>query len=181
MTPRVPGGPDAAPSFLHFDHHDLNGDDRVINQKPKAEDQCAERDAIKYSSGQKHNDEDRRQRQRNGRRHNDSYAPAKADDANEHHDSQSNKELQHELIHRFADVHCLVRHFAEGDASRQVGGNLLLFGNKGFAQIQTVPALLHHDAEEECRLAIMTDKESCGIFVPALHIGNIRELKGASG
>src|SRR6266496_75254 len=31
MTPRVPGGPDAAPSFLHFDHHDLDGDDCVIN------------------------------------------------------------------------------------------------------------------------------------------------------
>src|SRR6266496_5470854 len=67
MTPRVPGGPDAAPSFLHFDHHDLDGDDRVINQKPKAEDQCAERDAIKYSSGQKHNDEFFRQLQRTPR------------------------------------------------------------------------------------------------------------------
>src|SRR5204863_9983047 len=139
MTPRVPGSPDAAPSFLHFDHHDLNGDDRVINQKPKAEDQCAERDAIKYSSGQKHNDEDRRQRQRNGRRHNDSYAPAKADDANEYHDSQSIKELQHELIDRFTDVYCLIRHFAEADANRQVSGNLLLFGNEGFAQVKTVP------------------------------------------
>src|SRR5207302_3698655 len=181
MTPGIPSSLYAVPPFFHFDHHDLDGDDRVINQKAKTEDQSAERYAIKHSSSEKHDDEDGRQRQRNGRRHNDSYAPAKADDANEHHDSQSNKELQHELIHRFADVHCLVSHFAEGDASRQVGGNLLLFGNKGFAQVQTVPALLHHDAEEECRLAIMTDKESCGIFVSALHISNIRQLKGASG
>src|SRR5438067_11135268 len=45
MAPRVPGGPDAVPPFLHFDHHDLNGDDRVINQQAKAEDQSSERDA----------------------------------------------------------------------------------------------------------------------------------------
>src|SRR6266699_5472784 len=44
VTPRVPGGPNAVPPFLHFDHHDLDGDDRVVNQKTKAEDQRAERD-----------------------------------------------------------------------------------------------------------------------------------------
>src|SRR5437016_14370151 len=38
MTPCVPGGPDTVPSFLHFAHHDLDGDDRVINQKAKTED-----------------------------------------------------------------------------------------------------------------------------------------------
>src|SRR5207253_8454844 len=111
--------------------------------------------------------------------YNDSYAPAKADDANEHHDGKSNKKLQHELIHCFADVYGLIRYFAEADACRQVGGNLLLFGNKGFAEVQTVPALLHHDAEKQGRLAIMADKKSRGVFVSALHIGNIRELQGA--
>src|SRR5213594_4566839 len=176
MTPRVARGPDAVPPFLHFDHHDLDGDDRVINQKAKAEDQSAERDAIKHSSGEKHDDEDRRQRQRNGCCHNDSYTPTEADDTNEHHDGKSNKELQHELIHCFADVYGLIRYFAEADACRQVGGNLLLFGNKGFAEVQTVPALLHHDAEKQGRLAIMADKKSRGVFVSALHIGNIREL-----
>ena len=120
-------------------------------------------------------------RQRNGRCHNDSYAPTEADDANDHHDGKSDKELQHELIHGFADVYCLIRHFAETDACRQVGGNLLLFGNKGFAEVQTVPALLHHDAEKQGRLAIMTNKKGCGIFVSALYIGNIRELESAPG
>ena len=33
MTPCVSGGPDAVPPFLHLDHHDLDGDDRVINQE----------------------------------------------------------------------------------------------------------------------------------------------------
>src|SRR6266702_4475066 len=51
MTPCVSGGADAVPSFLHFDHHDLDGDDRVIHQKPKAQDESAKRDAIEYSSG----------------------------------------------------------------------------------------------------------------------------------
>src|SRR5882724_4711102 len=89
---------------------------------------------------------------------------------------KSNKELQHELIHCFADVYGLIRYFAEADACRQVGGNLLLFGNKGFAEVQTVPTLLHHDAEKQGLLAIMADKKSRGVFVSALHIGNIREL-----
>src|SRR6185437_15443401 len=96
MTPRVARCLDATPTFLHFDHHDLDGDDRVVNQKAKAEDESAERDAIKYSSGQKHDDEDGRQSQRNGRCHNDSNAPAEAEDANDHHDGKSNEELQHE-------------------------------------------------------------------------------------
>src|SRR6266536_1160930 len=181
MTPCVSGGPDAVPPFLHFDHHDLDGDDRVINQKAKAEDQSAERDAIEYSSGQKHDDKDGRQRQRNGRCHNDSFAPTEADNANDHHDGKSDKELQHELIHCFADVYCLIRHFAEADTYGQVGGNLLLFGNKSFAEVQTVPALLHHDAEKQGRLAIMTNKKGCGIFVSALYIGNIRKLYGPPG
>src|SRR5205809_325866 len=50
MTPCVPGGPDAVPPFFHFDHHDLDGDDRIVNKKAKAENQSAERDAIKHSS-----------------------------------------------------------------------------------------------------------------------------------
>src|SRR5947207_13451286 len=179
MTPCVPGGPDAVPPFFHFDHHDLDGDDRVINQKAKTEDQSAERYAIKHSSSEKHDDEDGGQRQRNRRCHNDSYAPAKADDANEHHDGKSNKELQHELIHCFTDVHRLIGHFAEADTCWQVGGDLLLFGNKGFAEVETVPALLHHDAEKQGWLAVMADKKSCGIFVSTLHIGNIRQLEGA--
>src|SRR5438552_10481823 len=176
MTPRVPRGFYAVPAFLHFDHHDLDRDDCVINKKAKAEDQSAECDAIEYSSGQKHDDEDRRQGQRNRGRYNDSYAPAKADDANDHHDGKRDEELQHELIHRFADVHCLVRYFAEGDAYREVGRNLFLFSNKGFAKVQTVPALLHHDAEKQGWLAIMTNKKGCRIFVSALYIGNIRQL-----
>src|SRR5207245_2608095 len=167
MTPCVPGGPDAVPPFLHFDHHDLDGDNRIVNKKAKAEDESAERDAIKYSSGQKHDDEDGRQCQRNGRCHYDSYTPTEADDANEHHDGKSNKELQHELIHCFTDVHRLIGHFAEADTCGQVGGDLLLFGNKGFAEVETVPALLHHDAEKQGRLAVMADKKSCGIFVSA--------------
>src|SRR5437773_4446333 len=91
MTPGIPSSLYAVPPFFHFDHHDLDGDDRVINQKAKTEDQSAERYAIKHSSSEKHDDEDGRQRQRNGRCHNDSYAPAKADDANEHHDGKRDR------------------------------------------------------------------------------------------
>src|SRR5437016_6113696 len=60
MTPCVPRGFYAVPAFLHFDHHDLDGDDRVINQKTKAQDQSAERNAIEHSSREKHDDEDGR-------------------------------------------------------------------------------------------------------------------------
>src|SRR5438034_610740 len=179
MAPRIAGSLYPAPPLLHLDHHDLDGDDRVVNQKTKAEDQRAECDAIKYSSGQKHDDEDGRQCQRNGRCHYDSYTPTEADDANEHHDGKSNKELQHELIHCFTDVHRLIGHFAEADTCWQVGGDLLLFGNKGFAEVETVPALLHHDAEKQGWLAVMADKKSCGIFVSTLHIGNIGQLEGS--
>src|SRR5436309_272025 len=38
------------------------------------------------------------------------------------------------------------------------------------------PPLLHHDAQEQGGLAIMADKKSCGIFVAALHVGNVRQL-----
>src|SRR5439155_16387774 len=154
----------------HLDHHDLDGDDRVVNQKAKTQDKSTERDAIKYSSGQEHDDEDSRQRQRNGGCHHDPYSPTEAEDANEHHDGKSNKELQHELIHCLADVYCLVCHFAEADACREALGDLLLFCNKGLAKVQSVPALLHHDAEKQGGLAIMTNKKGCGIFVSALHI-----------
>jgi hypothetical protein len=86
MAPCISGGPDAVPPFLHFDHHDLDGDDRVINQQPETQDQRAERDAIEYPSGTKHDHEDTSQGQRNGRCHNESFAPTQADKANNHDD-----------------------------------------------------------------------------------------------
>src|SRR5882757_7191244 len=57
----------------------------------------------KYPSGGKHDDEDACQGQRNGCCHNESFAPTKADESNDHDDCKSHKELQHELIHCFAD------------------------------------------------------------------------------
>src|SRR5439155_20683725 len=91
MTPCVSGGPDAVPPFLHFDHHDLDGDDRVIHQKAKPQDEGAERDAIEHSSGYKHDDEDGCERQRNGGCDNDAYAPTEADNANDHDEGKSDK------------------------------------------------------------------------------------------
>src|SRR5437867_11670168 len=44
MTPRVPGGLYAAPPFPHFDYHDLDRDDRVINQNTMSADTSAERE-----------------------------------------------------------------------------------------------------------------------------------------
>src|SRR5438046_10246143 len=53
MTPCVPGGPDAVPPFFHFDHHDLDGDDRIVNKKDRAANKRAQRDAIISSSVQR--------------------------------------------------------------------------------------------------------------------------------
>src|SRR5205085_668062 len=81
----------------------------------------------------------------------------------DHDDGKRDKELQHELIHCFADVYSLVRYFAEGDACRKVSGDLLLFGNQRFAKVETVPSFFHHDAEQQRLLAVMTNKKVCGI------------------
>src|SRR6185312_15807393 len=53
-------------------------------------------------------------------------------------------------------------------------GDLLI---QRLAQIQAVPTVTHHNAKQQCRLAIVADQESRRIFVTPLHLGDIRQLE----
>ena len=53
--------------------------------------------------------------------------------------------------------------------------NLLLFELERTAEIQPVPAVLHHDAKYQRGFAIVTDQECRRVFVTAFDLGDVRK------
>ena len=62
---------------------DLDGDDGVVDQQAERQDQGAECDPVEHPPGVQHDDENRRQGQRNRSRHDDPDAPAEAQQTDE--------------------------------------------------------------------------------------------------
>ncbi len=45
------------------------------------------------------------------------------------------------------------------------------------AQVQTVPAVAHHDAQQQGRLPLIADQKGRGVFIAALHCRHILKLQ----
>ena len=100
MAPRIGGRLDAVHTFFHFHDHHLDGDDGVVHEKTKRQDEGAERDAIEEPVGFQHDEEHDGKRQRDGSRHDDADPPAEAEQAHQQHHSERHRELHHEFVNR---------------------------------------------------------------------------------
>ena len=89
--------------------------------------------------------------------------------------AKGDEELQHELADSLPNVHRLVDNLRESHARGQCARDLLLFRIQRSAQIQSVPTVLHHDAEYQRGLAIVTDQEGRRVFVTTFDLGDIRK------
>ncbi|MCY1220010.1 hypothetical protein D9M72_320090 [compost metagenome] len=119
VAPGIGGGGNAAVAFLHLDHHHLDRDDGIVHQQSQRKDQRAQGNAVKVLASGRHDDEHCGQRQRHSRCHDNADAPAHAQETHRQHHQQGDKELDHELIDRCADVDGLVGHFGQAHAQRQ--------------------------------------------------------------
>src|SRR5207244_703832 len=105
----------------------------------------------------------------------DTHAPAEADQAHNHDHGQGDKELQHELADGFRNVHRLVDNFSEPHTCGQCACDLLLLRVQRSAKVQSVPTVLHHDAEYQRGLSVVTDQECRRVFITAFDLGDVRK------
>src|SRR5438874_1187544 len=71
------------------------------------------------------------------------------------------------------DVHRLVHNLREPHTRGQCACDLFLLRIQCSAQIQSVPTVLHHDAEYEGRFAIVPDQEGRRVFITTLDLGDV--------
>ena len=108
VAPRIGRRLDAVHALFHFHHHHLDGDDGVVHEKTKRQDEGAERDAVEEPAGFQHDEEHDGKRQRDGSRHDDADAPAEAEQAHQQHHAERHREFHHEFVNRRGDVDGLV-------------------------------------------------------------------------
>ncbi|RMU85345.1 hypothetical protein ALP22_05585 [Pseudomonas coronafaciens pv. porri] len=180
MAPGIGRGGDAVVTFFHLHYHHFDGNDRVVDQQPKRQDQRAQRDAVEILAAHGHDHKDHRQGQRYCGSYHYPHAPAHADEAHQHDDQQRNEELDHELIDCRADIDGLVRDFTQTHAQRQLGVDRACLVIQRLAQVETVPAITHDNPQQQCRLAAVANHERCRIFVATLDRGNVRQLERAA-
>ncbi len=180
VAPGIGRGLDAAVPLLQLHDHHFDGDDGVVHQQAQRQDERAERDTVEVLAGGRHDDEHGGQRQGHGRRDNDADVPAHANEADDHHDEQGDEELDHELVDRRANVDGLVGHFREAHSQRQRRVDLRDFRVERFAEIESVPVVAHHDAQQQCRFAVAADHEGGGVLIAALDGCHVRKLQRPS-
>ncbi len=177
VAPGIGRGLDAVHTLFHFDHHDLDGDDGVIDKQAKRQNKCAKRDPIKKPAGFQHDQKDNGKSQRNSSRNNDPHPPAKTDQAHQQNNPKRHGEFHHEFADGRVDIHGLVTDFLETDTKRQCLGDGSRPVFQCFAQFQPVPTLLHHHRQQKCRFSVMTDNVGRRIFIATTNLGDIRKLQ----
>ncbi len=71
-------------------------------------------------------------------------------------------------------------HLGQADAERQCAGDLRGFRLQRLAEVEAVPAVLHHRRQHQCRLALVADDEGRRVLIAAPDIGDVGELQGAA-
>jgi hypothetical protein len=99
------------PSCIH--HHDLDGDDRVVDEQAERQDECAQRDAIEEPAGFQHDQKHDGERQGHGRGHDDPDTPAEAQQTHQEDNAERHREFHHEFADGLLDVHGLVADLGE--------------------------------------------------------------------
>ena len=177
MAPRIGRRLDAVHALFHFHHHHLDGDDGVVDEKAKRQDEGAERDAVEEPAGFQHDEEHDGKRQRDGSRHDDADAPAEAEQAHQQHHAERHRELHHEFVNRRGDVDGLVADLGE----RHPEWQRLCDGCGPFlqrlAERETIPALLHNRREHDGGLTLVSDEVGGRILVAAADLGDVGELQ----
>ena len=180
VAPRIGRRFDAVHALFHFHHHHLDGDDGVVHEKTKRQDEGAERDAVEEPAGFQHDEEHDGKRQRDGGRHDDADAPAKAEQAHQQHHAERHRELHHEFVNRRGDVDGLIGHLVE----RHPEWQCLCDGRcpvlQRLAERETIPALLHNRREHDGGLTLVSDDVGRGILVAAADFGDVGELQRPS-
>jgi hypothetical protein len=163
--------------FLQLAVHHLHRDHRIIDQQAERNDERAERDAVQVDPHHRHDEERRRQHQRNGQRHDEAGPPAERQQRHDQHDADGLGQRLQEFMHRFADHMRLVRDAADLDADRMIlpgAGQRLLDRGSDLCDVRA----RHHRRAKQHRLFALVARLGCRrIFHPALHLGDVAQAK----
>ncbi|MNX94229.1 hypothetical protein D3C86_1264540 [compost metagenome] len=101
------------------DHH-LDGNHRIVDEKPERNDKGAERDTLQRNACVFHVDEGDRQHERNGNGNHHASSEAKADEAYDENDCNRLEQRRGEAGDRFIDHGRLIGHTMHIDTNRQI-------------------------------------------------------------
>ncbi len=169
----VGGGAKLVPALLHFLHHHLHSDHRVVDQQAERDDQRAQRYALQADVEHVHEHEGDREHQRNADRHDEAGAHPQTHEADDQHDADGLEQPARELPDGFLDHHGLVGDAMHVDAHRQVALDTreLLFERR--AEIEHVAALRHRNANADRGRAVEAVLRRRRILVTARHAREI--------
>jgi hypothetical protein len=117
---------------------------------------------------------------RDRRRDDDANSPSHAEEAHQHHHAKGDKELDHELVDRAANIDGLIGDLGQRHPERHLRVDCRRFPLHGLAEVEAVPPFTHDHTEQQGGLAVVADQEGGRVLVAALHFGNVGELQRAA-
>ena len=180
---REGGGIELVEALFDLHYHHLDGDDGIVDQQAKRDDQRAERNAVQIDAQRVHQDESHRQHQRNRQRDHHARAQAETEEAYRQDDDQRFRERLQEELERHLDDGWLVGNLAHFHAHRQVGGAALNLLCQVFAQLDDVAAAVHGHGDADRVFTADPHARAGGIDNAAFHVGDVGkpEMSPADG
>jgi hypothetical protein len=152
-------------------------DHRVVDEEPKPDNECAERDALQAHSGKLHGDEGDGKHQRNRNRDDDARAPTEREEAYGQDDGDGFDQGLDELANGLFNDLRLVGHQMGVDPGRQVGRCLGEALFEVLTECQDVAVLPHGDGEANGRATVVPEYRLLWVSVGSLHLGNVAQPK----
>ncbi|MNP02371.1 hypothetical protein D3C76_942220 [compost metagenome] len=176
MTPGVRGSFDAVVALFHFHHHHFDSNDGVVHQQSKRQNQRAKGNTVKVLSGGRHHHKHHGQRQRHSRSDHNTNTPAHAEKADKHYHKQRDEELDHKLADGRIDIYRLIGDFGERHTQRHAFIYFDCLRVQRLAKVKTVPALTHHDPQQQGLFTVVTHEKGCWIFITTFDRRHVREF-----
>ncbi|KFB70740.1 MAG: hypothetical protein AW09_004149 [Candidatus Accumulibacter phosphatis] len=173
------GRAEAIPALFHFHDHHFDGNDRVVDQQAKRDDQRAERNPLQVDPEYGHQQEGDRQHQRDRQGDDGAGAQAEAEEGNRQDDQDGFGQRGHEEVHRLADDLRLVGDDVHVDSQRQLLLQALGFGTQTVAELDHVASLVHGDGDADRFLPLNAHAWCRGIGKTTFNRRDIAEAEQA--
>ncbi len=177
---RLPGERGSAQSvetLSDFHDHHLYGDDGIIDQEPKRNNEGAQGDPVEIHAVRKHDDEYDCQNERNGQRHHNAGTKAEREKTDDENDRQRLSERNEEFANRILNDARLIGDLLYLNAKRDIRPDVSDGRLKVLPEFQDICIFGHGDRHAHGRLAAMRDQKGRGILITSPYVGNVAQPK----
>ena len=169
----------AVPALLQLHAHHFDGDNRIVHQKPKRDNQRAEGNLVQVDAQHIHEAKRPRQHQRNAERNHHTRPEAEAHEAGDQHDDDRLAKGADKFVDGVLDHGGLVGHAMNFQPHGHFRLHLVDELRQVRAQFQDVAAGFHGNRDAHCRLAV--EKHLClrRVHGAAFHLRDVPEAEHA--